>query len=383
MLSDVRTLSVNLGAASTTECLNALGEALRSGRPLLTLPEDSTAAAIRGAARLGDPVDGDVALLVPTSGSSGTPKVVEITGAALRASASAALERIGGPGRWLLAVPPTHIAGLGVLVRSLLSGTRPETIDASSGFRPAAFVDAARRLGTGRRYVSLVPTQLHRLLADVDGTRALASFDAVLVGGAATSPRLLSAAKAAGIRIVTTYGMTETCGGCVYDGVPLTGVEVSLEDGLVLLGGATLARGYRGGTTFHDGWVHTADLGEVSTDGVLTIFGRADDVAVTGGEKVALLAVQDALCGVAGIVDAAALAVDDSEWGQKIVAYVTLAGPDAPSLDLMRSTVREALGRAAVPRDIVVLGALPMLPSGKLDRQALRAMASSPPQSPR
>ncbi len=175
---------------------------------------------------------------------------------ALLASASATHDRLGGPGRWLLALPAQHVAGVQVLVRSLVSRTEPGVLDLAGGFTPAGFAAAASALGGVRRYTALVPTQLVRLLdaadqGDGDGVRELARFDAVLVGGAGTPPAVLERAAAAGVRVVTTYGASETSGGCVYDGVPLDGVRVRLGDGpdpsRVLLGGPTLARGYRGG----------------------------------------------------------------------------------------------------------------------------------------
>ena len=178
-------------------------------------------------------VDADVAVVVATSGSTGVPKGVQLTAAALRASAAASLGRIGagpagGPGRrWLCCLPPFHVAGLQVLVRSLIGGTEPGVTDG---------VDAAIVAGCGCAFVSLVPTQLRRLL---DAGAPLDAFDAILLGGAAPPPGLLAEARAAGARVVTTYGMSETCGGCVYDGLPLDGVRVRISDaGLIGISGA-------------------------------------------------------------------------------------------------------------------------------------------------
>jgi O-succinylbenzoic acid--CoA ligase len=170
-----------------------------------------------------DPGDG---VLVGTSGSTGRPRLVVLPATALRASADATAARLGGPGRWLLALPADHVAGVQVVVRALLAGAAPVVQDLQGGFRPDGFAAATARLGLGRRYTSLVPTQLLRLL-DAGGAalEALRGYDAVLVGGAALDARFRARADAAGVRIVTTYGMTETAGGCVYDGLPLSGCE--------------------------------------------------------------------------------------------------------------------------------------------------------------
>ena len=185
------------------------------------------------------------AVVIATSGSTGEPKLVALSGAALRASARATEARLGGPGRWLLALPAEHVAGIQVIVRALLAGAPPVVMDLRTGFRPDAFAAATAALGPGRRYTSLVPTQLRRILDAEGAVAALRSYAAVLVGGAALDPATRERALAAGVRVVTTYGMSETAGGCVYDGVPLDGVTVELdEDGRILLGGPTLASGY-------------------------------------------------------------------------------------------------------------------------------------------
>ena len=192
-------------------------------------------------------VGGDVVAVVQTSGSTGEPRSVLLSATALRASARATHDRLGGAGHWLLALPPDHVAGLQVLVRSILAGTVP-TVLAPGPFRAATFIATVAAMPTdGPRYTSLVPTQLVRLLDHAGATDALRSFDGVLLGGAAAAPDLLTRARAAGVAVVTTYGMTETCGGCVYDGRPLDGVSARLDgDGRILLAGPVLADGYLG-----------------------------------------------------------------------------------------------------------------------------------------
>ncbi|MGH3998416.1 MAG: AMP-binding protein, partial [Pseudonocardiaceae bacterium] len=238
-----------------------------------------------------DPGPGQV--VVTTSGSTGQPKWVQLSAATLIASATAAHARLGGPGRWLLALPAQHIAGLQVLVRAALAGCQPAVLDLSNGFDPAAFGAAARRFtsGSGRCYTALVPTQLARLLKT--GADSLTGFDAVLLGGAASPGELQRRARTAGVHVVTTYGMTETAGGCVYDGWPLEGATVRLDaKGRVELSGPMLATGYldapeETAAMFRDGWFRTCDLGRLDRQGRLQVLGRADDVIVTGGINVA------------------------------------------------------------------------------------------------
>lgn len=325
-------------------------------------------------------VPAEVAVVVATSGSTGEPKYVALTGAALRASARATEARLGGPGRWLLALPAEHVAGIQVLLRAVLSGSEPVVQDVREGFRPAGLARATGRFPHGaRRYTSLVPTQLARILDDDGAARhALGGYGAVLVGGAALDPGLRARARAAGIAVVTTYGMSETCGGCVYDGVPLDGVTVGIEPtgadpdtGRVLLGGPTLAAGYLGGPAadpraFEGGRFRTGDLGRWR-DGHLTVLGRVDDMVNTGGEKVAPAAVERALLTVSGVRAACAVGLPDPEWGQ-IVAVMVVTDDPGPDDDTLRRAVRAAEGRAAVPRILTRAGRIPERGIGKPDR---------------
>lgn len=404
----VDAVSTPAGAAAMAHALLTALDDPAAPAVLPVDPADGPARdAVLRAARLDLPIDDDIALLVPTSGSTGEPKLAQLSAAALRASGSATHARFGGAGRWLLALPLTHIAGLNVLLRSWLAGYEPVALDLSGGFRAADLVagaarmddlDAAAGAGRTRRYLSLVPTQLHRVLDDPAATGALAGFDALLLGGAAAPAPLLARARAAGVHVVTSYGMTETVGGCVYDGVPLDGVRMRLAgDGRIQLGGAVLARGYRGlpelsARAFADGWFTTADLGAITgsaPDGaVLRVLGRADDVAITGGEKVVLGAVEASLAAHPAVREVSVVAVPDPEWGERIVAWVipaaTAAGDDA-ARDLadddreaaatLREHVRADLGRAAVPREIRLVDELPRLALGKVDRAGLRAAA--------
>jgi acyl-CoA synthetase (AMP-forming)/AMP-acid ligase II len=326
----------------------------------------------------GGGVGPDIALVVATSGSTGAPKGVQLSAAALRASAAASLARIGagpaapGGGRWLCCLPGFHVAGLQVLIRSLLGGTDPVVTD---------HVDAGIVAGCGCAYVSLVPTQLRRLL---DDGAPLEAFDAILLGGAAPHPGLLAEARAAGARVITTYGMSETCGGCVYDGLPLDGVRLRISDGgLIGIAGPVLFSGYwsadaGGGPAPGDGWFWTSDLGALDEAGLLTVRGRADDVINSGGEKVVPGEVESVLGTLDGVRDVVIVGVPDSEWGEIVTAVIVPEDPAVPpELARLRALARERIGGYAAPRRLILVAEIPMLASGKPDRQAVRAAAAS------
>ncbi len=371
-----------------TSLLPALAAALDGAGPaLLPLPTGGSRGDVLAAMDPAQPLErDDVALVVPTSGSTGEPKGVMLTADALRHSARATHTRLGGDGQWLLALPVTHVAGLTVLVRSLVARSRPEVVDLYGGFDVAAFVAATGRLAEGvRHYTSLVPTQLRRLLeAGDDALESLRAYDAVLVGGAALSRGLHDRAIAAGAPVVTTYGMSETCGGCVYDGRPLDGVEVRLrDDGRIELGGPTVFAGYRlrphlTADALVDGRHVTQDIGRFADDGRLEVLSRADDVVISGGENVPTGLVEQVLGDHPGVAAVAVIGVPDDEWGQRVVAVVqaTIASA-APTLEELRTYAAERLAPAAFPRELVVLGMLPLLPSGKLDRNAVRSLVAA------
>jgi O-succinylbenzoic acid--CoA ligase len=325
----------------------------------------------------------DTAVIIVTSGSTGEPKGVELSAAALCHSARASLARLGAAdarnaGGWLCCLPVTHVAGLQVLVRSLLS---------SSERTVAPTLTATALSESGCSYVSVVPTQLVRLLDEPGGAAALAEFAAVLVGGAAAPAGLLDRARAAGVRAVTTYGMSETCGGCVYDGAPLDGVTVrAAGDGLLRISGPVLMNRYRGGPDLGDEFV-TADLGYVR-DGRVVVRGRADDVINTGGHKVVPGEVAAVLESCPGVLEVVVVGRADPKWGQRVTAVVVPADPDdPPSLELLRIHVSKRLPRYACPSEVVLTRAIPVLASGKPDLASLktagtlRGWEQSPPLS--
>lgn len=297
---------------------------------------------------------------IRTSGSTGEPKLIRLSRAAVLASARATLEYLGGPGLWLMALPPTGMGGFQVLVRSALAGVEPVFLDDHSDLSSAIRAVWARE--PERSYLSLVPTQLHRL-AETGRLSELAAFDTVLLGGAATSRTLLAAATGAGIKVVRTYGMTETAGGCVYDGYPLPGVDMRIEaDGRIALAGPMLCEGA-------PEWWTTHDLGRI-TDGQLEVIGRADQVAVSGGVNIPLGAVEAVLSEIGSVEQVVVIARDDAEWGQAVTAIVR------GKLD--RTTAIDAITQAGHPRSwapkaIEIVDEFPLLPGGKIDRIALAA----------
>lgn len=349
-------------------------------------------------------------IVLRTSGSTtGTGRLVGTSVQALVASARATHVRLGGPGRWVLALPAHHVAGLQVLVRSLVAGVPPVVVDPEGGFDPRALgravaaaasagpeqevVDPAlvrlvrQAAGPGtptppaRVYVSLVPTQLHRVLQDPQATADLARTTAVLVGGASASADLLGRARSAGIAVVTTYGMTETGGGCVYDGVALEGVRVRVEgpEGRIVISGPVVAQGYvgdaGGGCEFRQGpWgreVWTCDRGRVGADGRLTVLGRLDDMIVTGGLKVDPHLVESVLTSIDGVCQACVVGVEDQEWGSVVAAAVVPAPGSRPDAQEVRRAARALLDGVHTPKRVRVLPALPLRGPGKVDRRAV------------
>ncbi len=318
-------------------------------------------------------VPAGVAVVIATSGSTGEPKGVQLAASAMLHSARASLDRIGARTgeRWLCPLPASHVAGLGILVRSLISGTTPVV---AQPLREE--MDLAR---SGCAHTSLVPTQLRRLLAA--GTD-LTGFGTILLGGAAAPPGLLAAARAAGARVVTTYGMSETCGGCVYDRVPLAGVSVRTgPEGRIEITGPVLFSGYRlrpdlTGQAMADGWLVTSDVGAVDAGGRLAVHGRADEMINTGGEKVAPGEVAAALELCPGVREAVVIGEPDPEWGERVTAVVVPDDPARPpALRALRAELSQRVPPYAAPRALVLVAEMPLLASGKPDLAALRRLS--------
>ncbi|MFC6356655.1 AMP-binding protein [Luethyella okanaganae] len=341
-----------------------------------------------------------VALVIETSGSTEAPKRVALSTDALLASAAASAAALGGAGQWLLALPAHYIAGAQVLVRSIAAGTDPLILP-PGGFDPIVFGEHSARMTGERTFTSLVPVQLSRVLdAAVDDARLLAAlqhFDRILVGGQAVPPALLERAEALDIVVTRTYGSSETAGGCVYDGVPIGNTRMRVVGGLVELSGAVLAQGYVGDPERteeafpeHDGrrWYRTGDLGELDAEGRLRVLGRADNVIISGGEKVSIDAVELVVRRHPGFEHAVVVAADDARWGQAPVVVTeavqaasaaddpnTVPNPTA-AFDSVRRFVSARLGVTARPRELVIVDSMPMLSSGKPDRRALSALVA-------
>ncbi|QUQ70525.1 o-succinylbenzoate--CoA ligase [Kutzneria sp. CA-103260] len=373
MSRELRALPVPTRPAEVLALLPTLAAALAGDGPAL-LPVTDQEPDLPAALGVDRPVADRIALVIGTSGSTGAPKGALLASEAVKASAMATHARLGGPGTWLLAMSARYIGGLQVLIRSLLAGNEPVVADLTEGFRAENFTKAAFTAleAPGRHYTALVPTQLGRLMSG-DALAALRGFDAIVMGGAAMPEALRQRCRDEGVNAIPSYGMSETASGCVYDGVPLDGVEIRLSDGRIDIRGPMLADGYRnfdGESPFVDGWFQTSDLGRRLDDGRLEVIGRLDDVINTGGVKVAPLLVERALTAVDGITDACVVGLPDPEWGQVVAAAVVTEL--APSEEELREAVRAAAGRAAAPKLIRFVPALPLLGPGKVDRAAVR-----------
>jgi O-succinylbenzoic acid--CoA ligase len=348
-------------------------------------------AGLRAAMAPDEPVEPDTAVVVTTSGSTGEAKGVLLSAGALLSSAAATHDRLGGPGRWLLATPAQYVGGLQVLVRARLAGSVPGVVDLSVPFRSESFAAAAAPVltGSGPYYTAMVPTQLRQLLDEGGpGLTALRAFDAVIIGAAATPATLAERAADAGVTVVPAYGMSETASGCVYDGRPLDVVDLRLADpdaegvGRVELTGPMLANGYRlapelTATAFAGGWFHTGDAGRLTGDGRLEVLGRTDDLINTGGVKVAPVLVERVLAAQRGVREACVVGLPDERWGQAVAAAVVPVDPaDPPEEAALADAVRGAVGRTAVPKRFGFVDRLPLRGPGKVDRGAIRALLS-------
>ncbi len=343
----------------------------REARALLERARPTVSVDAVGARRIdGEAADPEIALIVHTSGTAGAPRFVQFDRRAIDAAVASSASALGASDRdrWLCCLPLAHVGGLLVLLRAVLLGA-PVTIH--PGFDAAAV--AAER---GSAFTSLVPTMLGRLVAA--GTE-LSAFRAILVGGAPLPPDLRASAERAGASVVETYGLTETCGGVVYDGVPLPGTEMRIDPkGGIELRGPTLMRGYRidpsatAAAFTEDGWLRPGDAGEIDDEGRLHVVGRFDDLITTGGEKVWPDEVEAALREHPRVRDVAAGGRPDPEWGQRVAVWVVPADPsDPPSLEELRAFAARTLPRHAAPRELTLAERLPRTASGKLRRAAL------------
>ena len=333
-------------------------------------PSDEPSVAIRQLSRWLE-ADNPEPLLIGTSGSTGKPKGVVLPRRAVLASVEASARRLGESGRWLLALPSSYVAGVQVIVRSLVAGHEPIVVEGLDVGRAAA----TDHSGTTPLFVSLVPTQLHRMVGEPEQVAALARFHTVLVGGGPIDRDLRRRAEEHGINLVATYGSSETAGGCVYDGVPLDGVSVTLGDGgRIEIAGPVLFSHYDAdpaltAETVVDGRFLTSDAGRLDADGRLEVLGRIDDVVVSGGVKIPVEVVAERLRQHLLIEGAEVFGLPDPEWGQRLIAVV-VGNADEPEL---RDWISMVHPRSWAPREFVWAPSLPLLANGKVDRQAIQA----------
>lgn len=314
-----------------------------------------------------------ISIIVNTTGSSGVAKSVGLSSTALLSAAQASHKFLNAEfgNTWSLLLPLTHIAGINVLIRSLELGTEPIDVRNHQGEYPHA------------DFTAVVPTQLYRAVhGDHFLLEHLINAKAVLVGGAALTSDLFDAASSAGINLITSYGMTETSGGCVYNGVPLHGVEIKIgADSKIAVRGSVLASTYVGAqtlweTSFVDGWFMTSDSGHFAND-TLVIDGRMDDVIISGGENISLSAIESALHAHFPHKSFAAFAVKDSEWGQAL--HLAVAGDGFPAESEINEYLLQQFGHASKPKGFLFLPELPLIGIGKVDRQKLISLLMEAP----
>ena len=388
----------------------AIDRALQ-GHSILILPANREGAVTEAAPSSWAGTGTCPALILFTSGSTGQAKAVALSARALTTSARATERSLSGPGDWYLCLPVNHIAGFQVELRARLAG-RPPVRSTSARFTAASFTTGADQLldraGDRPTYASLVPTQLHRILEDDHAADLASRIDHILLGGAAIPPALLDRADAAGLSIVRTYGMSETAGGCVYDGVPFDGVDITItESGTIDLSGPVVADAYvdiaaDGTITPVDSpglevdvqgrrIMHTSDLGHLEA-GVLTVLGRADDIIVSGGTNVSPHALEIGLLPSwqrEGIAEMLVTWVPDAEWGKRIVALVRFAEPLrelAQPLREITESPRELARRLTaldhgmsgqlLPQLVFAVDEIPSRSIGKPDRQAAAELAA-------
>jgi o-succinylbenzoate---CoA ligase len=311
---------------------------------------------------------------VLTSGSTGTPRPIPLSYGNFLWNAVGSAFNIGvlPEDRWLCCVPLSHIAGLGIVMRSVIYGTTAVIHD---GFDVDRVGEALEREGI--TVLSLVTTMLTRLLdagVDLSGPRA------ILVGGGPVPEEPLEEAIAKGATVVQTYGLTETCSQVTTltpadakrklgsAGRPLLTTHLRIREGEILIQGPTVAPG----AADADGWLHTGDLGHIDEEGFLYVSDRIDDMIVTGGENVIPSEVEEVLLRHSAVAEAAVIGREDPEWQQAVTAVVVLANGSTATPDELRRHCAESLAGFKVPKRVELASALPRTPSGKLMRGALR-----------
>ncbi len=322
----------------------------------------------------GVPVPEGTAAVVVTSGTTGTPKGVELTDAGATATARGWAGAMGHEpdDHWFLSLPLHHVAGLAVLARSRVTGARVTVVE---GFSLETVAAAPGEIGA--TLVSVVPTMLGRL---VDAGMPMHEYRGVVTGGAPLAPSLRARADAAGVALYDAYGQSETWGGCVANGIPIPGAAARLGPAdEIELSGAMVMRDYRRDPEAsrqaftHDGWLRTGDVGRFAADGRLEVVDRLRDLVITGGVNVSPVEVEHVLAEHPDVADVAVVGAPDAEWGERVVAHVVPTDPSAPpTLDALRAFARERLTAPKLPRELVLVAVVPRSPGGKILRRELR-----------
>ena len=362
-----------IASKHVAQVLTALREAMEGGPALYIAKTDSLGAAVRHP-KLPKEVADHVPLILESSGSTGYPKLVQLGMAALIASLEANKERLGGNGQWLLALPVDHIAGAQVLLRSIWAETESVVMDPTKSFTPEAFLKASLQLTHVRRFVSLVPTQLRRLLkageTNHEYIAALAGFEAVLVGGEKVDWGMVQQLRLDGVNVVTSYGMTETAGGCVYNGVPLDGVRIDIDNQRIVISGPMLAEGLQPS-------YRTADIGEFQ-DGKLEVLGRANRVINSGGLKVSLDRVEEIVNAMPGAINSIAVPLFSADWGERVGVYVQTELDEFDPTPTLLATI----GPQARPLEFRHGSDSLLMSNGKPDYRAVTSLLTGVPMPP-
>lgn len=354
-----------LASRQVPEVLAALREALEGGPALYIAKTDSLGHPVNHP-KLPKEVDDHIVLLLESSGSTGYPKLFQLGMSALLASLEGSKARLGGHGQWLLALPVDHIAGAQVLLRSIWGETDPVVMDPSKSFTPEAFLKASQQLTHPRRFVSLVPTQLRRIMQagaeNPEYLAALAGFEAILVGGQRVDWGMVQQLRLDGVNVVVTYGMTETAGGCVYDGVPLDGVRIEIDHERIVISGPTLAEGLQPA-------FRTSDIGELR-DGRLEVLGRSNRVINSGGLKVSLDRVEEIVNALPGVINSIAVPLFSADWGERVGVYIQTELNEVDPAPTLLATI----GPEARPLETKCGNEALLLSNGKPDYRAVTAL---------
>ncbi|MEY4347884.1 MAG: hypothetical protein RIS43_303 [Actinomycetota bacterium] len=368
-----RIVEVSPGAAGVEAAITAIHELFEDDISVALIARDADRSALLADAPLRS---GEAALILLTSGSTGKPRAVEIPLSALAESAAASAVHFKNQAVWLTALPVTSMGGINTVIRSALAGTAPVIWDGVAGAAPfvaaeiVPYIDATVTSARKQKLAAaaaFVPTQMHRMLNDADAAGALKNLDYVLVGGGAMNQKDIDFARELGIRMVRTYGATETSGGCVYDGIPLDGVEVTVDsDGFISLHGDVLAHSYRDGELIQgNGW-RSADIGEIE-NGRLVVKGRADDVIKSAGYLINLNSLAHTARTTPGVDDAHSASTPSAEYGS--IAVIAFSG--TAHAEDVETRIRESLHGSKVPLRVVHVDSIPMLTNGKPDRTAI------------